>query len=333
MPTTISNGSAIALEGWGNFHLRGRIVNLGQVLLGGAAEKIAPTSDNMDYGDYTEEKGVKKFYATTFNSPFSITSQYTKRDSTDIKRVQGAFWPLYFHSEALKSYEEGSYKPGWDNRGWVCLSSGEVDMDQTNDYTLQFATRQKVDGEEGQVSAVVPDGIKEKVALSAITNWRIDSNGMWADAILLRRNIGTTNFPKISNGQMMEKAEGLFGFLYGDDETEETINIGLKNMSSDAPSVVIETPRNIRLSTGMSPYQTTKTDMAIYLNAGLNGKITSSLVLHGYNSIATMDAGIIILGPGREGDKNVEKGLHIRTPYIKVETTADKQEGIYARFG
>lgn len=328
------SSTAIAIEAWGNMHLRGRIVNLGQVLLGGAAEKIPPISDNMNFGASIDSEDGKKFYATTFNSPFSITSNYTMRtDGKEIKKVKGAFWPLYYHAEALKTYEEGGSQPGWDNRGWVCLSSGEHDLAQTNTYTLQFAVRQP--NEEGK-SAVVPANVKENVVLPGIANWRVDSNGMWADTILLRRNItGMTGYDKISNDQMMEKTEALFGFIEGDDEQSVTINVGLKNMSVDAPSFVIETPRNIRLSTGFSPYDTNPNhqDMAIYLNAGVQGEVRSSLVLHGYNSIATLDSEIIILGPGREGDASIEKGLHIRVPYINVETAADKQVGIYARFG
>lgn len=328
------SSTAIAMEVWGNMHLRGRIVNLGQVLLGGAAEKIPPISDNMNFGASIDSEDGKKFYATTFNSPFSITSNYTYRtDGREIKEVKGAFWPLYYHAEALKTYEEGGSEPGWDNRGWVCLSSGEHDLAQTNTYTLQFAVRQP--NKEGQ-SAVVPADVKEKVLLPGIANWRVDSNGMWADTILLRRNItGMTGYDQISNDQMMEKTEALFGFIEGDDGQNVTINVGLKNMSVDAPSFVIETPRNIRLSTGFSPYDTNPNhqDMAIYLNAGMQGEVRSSLVLHGYNSIATLDSGIIILGPGREGDASIEKGLHIRVPYINVETTADNQKGIYARFG
>ena len=364
LPTKIQDGAtttdalpdgidrAVALEGWGNLHLRGRIVNLGQVLLGGGPEKIAPTKNTMPYGAHITEieegEEIKSFYATTYNSPFSITSKYIKASvegSTETKRmkqVEGALWPLYLYSEFPASYEEGDLQPGWDSYGWISLAHGSTDLDQTNGYTLQFAIRPQGKVEQGEINhPILPKGVSpEEVQLSGIANWRVDSNGMWSDAILLRRNIqGLSNFEKIAPKEKMQKAEGLIGFITGNDGTNKTVNMGIRNMSLDAPSIVLEAPRNIRLSTGVTPLDTGgEHDIMLDANwVNQKNKVVRSAFIRAQGAgrkIEMKSLGVLIHkgdltnDPDNPTDKTLENAVFEIKDY-----DADHQIGIYARFG
>ena len=326
LPTTISNGSAIALEGWGNFHLRGRMVNLGQVLLGGASDKAAPIKDKYTSTEaFQKDEDTGLIPANTYNSPLSITTS-SIAGKEGYKKVQGAFWPLYFQIEAAPELTPA----GWEQQGWVCLSSSDADVVPTNAYTLNFGTRNNAE--------ILPDNVTSNdVILDGITNWRVDSNGMWSDAILLRRNStrkdeqnNESYYKKVACTEKMTKAEGLIGFIRGmmiqnnDDGTQTlkpTQAMGIKNMSVDAPAIIFEAPGNIRINTGSVPYLSGESDL--YLNADYMGKQGSFIILRGRSKtfeVQSRDFSVITVEDKTENSWT-------------VDIPAENQFGIYARFG
>lgn len=326
LPTTISDGSAIALEGWGNFHLRGRMVNLGQVLLGGASDKAAPIKDKYTSTEaFQKDEKTGLIPANTYNSPLSITtSPIAEREG--YKKVQGAFWPLYFQIEAAPELTP----VGWEQQGWVCLSSSDADVVPTNAYTLNFGTR--------DITEILPDNVtSDNVILDGITNWRVDSNGMWSDAILLRRNTtrkdeqeNESYYKKVACTEKMTKAEGLIGFIRGmmiqnnDDGTQtlkSTQAMGIKNMSVDAPAIIFEAPGNIRINTGSVPYLSGESDL--YLNADYMGTQGSSIILRGRSKTFEVQSRDFSVITGEDKTKNS----------WTVDIPAKNQFGIYARFG
>lgn len=258
-----SNDSTV-VEAWGNFYLRGKLTNLGSVFLGSAFEKNTS-------GTYA---------ATSFNSPISITPTPGTQGSlisTPKLPVKIGVWPLYFHilDGALSSYNV--------NRAWVTLSTATSTGGQGNSaYMPGFSLRANTQFISGTDS------------LATNVTWRVDQLGQWTDAMIFT-NREWTSYPQDTTPFSF----GTHGLLYQGwwKETGPSGTIwsfAIKNVSAPAPSMVIQTLSDMRLSAGL-----------IKVSRGTPVRPPSrvnQLILEAWEGNANSRSGIISVGAGVETD-------------------------------
>lgn len=226
----------IAVQGWGDFYLRGKMINLGEVLLGGTVDKAVPGTGNT-----TKEKTSWDKYVPTFkNSPFSLKP--TKRDNQydfieyPLAPIRGAFWPISFYigsafNAAWKGTED-TYTSDLAGQAWFGLPIGNKTGDSYDLYTNEsdydipvFAYRDRAFTKAFGFDSNYP----------IRTMFRVDSNGLWTDLIFFRQvqdeETATLNTTKLTDPKIA------LGFITGQtiDEHEQlqtTYGFGIKNITS-----------------------------------------------------------------------------------------------------
>lgn len=196
-----SNGSGTAVEGWGNFYLRGKLVNLGQVFLGSTPEKTISGPNAM-------------------NSPFSITPGGAVSTTTGPAfPVSMAAWPLFFYSGQGALTTDA-------NRAWVTLSRGG--------YAPAFSAR-PANGKQFLTTS------RQTLTLPDNVTWRVDQLGLWSDGIFFTNGaIGDTVAMSYNNNglgyigwyQMTGTGSASDGLML------KNLNAGAPNVAIEAPSFV-----------------------------------------------------------------------------------------------
>ena len=234
-----------AVQAWGDFYLRGALVNLGKVLLGGSPEKYLPTvpGENSNYSP------------NTYNSPFSLIPGDTYKDITfngPNPPLEGAFWPLHFYmsKDIIKKDEEnGKYYIFEGGSSWVNLPVNRPDT-PSDGFMPTFGARDRIEEENKLTFPGLGSGTKNAL-------FRVDSNGLWSDLIFFRRFSGAAGKydAPIGDTEKMKNPEVALGFLLGNaGEAGTTLGFGIRNISRDAPQMIFETVGDARISAGVRKY-------------------------------------------------------------------------------
>lgn len=275
-----------AVQGWGDFYLRGRLVNIGQIFLGATPEKRAGWQDGTIASDW----------ATSFNSPFSLmpkindyptaTKDFTPNPEFPIKM---GMWPLYF--------QVGSITDITTNNTWITLASTNEGTEPTtganNGYMPVFSWRPSKklgtfdtdDNPTAEGTLAAGDQLADNVI------WRLDQLGMWTDGLFFTRKswrtitdtgaLDATNHALLYQGwlRVPKKAGGnMWGFA-------------IKNMSSNAPDMFIETPNNIRISSGK--------DVGIRGSGAPADGVINSVIIEGWaNGAGAKLGGVLVVSGG-----------------------------------
>ncbi len=226
-----------AVEAWGDFNLRGRLVNLGPVYLGGKPEKEQPDSDwDSTYNSTTPG---------SFNSPFSIVpdteingAQGNPNDDPNLP-VQIGVWPLYFRAQESTSEEGAS-----GNLNWVCFAASETGYEH-NTFMPAFAARPELTF-VGDTNDNMP----------ASVFWRVDQVGMWSDAIIFTNREWYTDVSDKTSLSLTKHGLAFFGWWNTKNNNNVDVwSLSLQNYSRDAQNIVFETPRGYRFgSRGHTAY-------------------------------------------------------------------------------
>lgn len=295
-----------ALQGWGDFYLRGKMINLGQVLLGGTPDKALPTSDmKSNTGDPWRD-----YAPTTKNSPFSLVpapKEGSKYDFTAYPKapVRGSFWPLQFYvSDDFNAAWSGNNDVTIDKlagRAWVGLPIGKKNGNIYTLYTEEtyntpvfaFRDTSMVTGE---------NTFNFDPNYPVRTNLRIDSNGLWTDLIFFQQ-VPDSETPASWNTTKLSNPKIALGFITGHDGTNTTYGFGIKNISTDNyKQMIFETSGGWRATAENGP-------------AYLESRGEEGVVLKGSKiSIETLT-----------------KTSTTEIDFSKVKP--ENQKGIYARFG
>lgn len=223
-----------ALEAWGNFYLRGGLVNLGRVYLGSTYEK-------------TTEAESGYYNASSFNAPISI--EPTQPDATYVDDapkypVKIGVWPLYFH------IGDGGKKPNDNsNNTWVTMASAKAEGGTDNGYMPSFSLRPK---SVADIGFMTPEAGGVARFANNVT-WRLDQIGMWTDGILFTAKSGGTGsvgVPIDDALPLTTEAHGLGYLGWWTQTTYAKSQLRLKNINAKAPSFAIETLRHMRFSAG-----------------------------------------------------------------------------------
>jgi hypothetical protein len=226
-PVTWDEGGT-ALEGWGNFYLRGTLVNLGRVYLGSTYEKT------------TEANGTY-YSASSINAPISIEPTQPGVRWTNNRPyypVTMGVWPFYF------KIGNGGVEPNDStNNTWVTMSTSDgVD----NGYMPNFSRRPADVITEGFMTPAEGG----KATLGKDVTWRLDQIGLWTDAILFTSR-GTPFGVTISDtSPFSTRDHGLAYLGWWSQDGYTGHQLRLKNINAKAPSFTIETLRHVRFSSG-----------------------------------------------------------------------------------
>jgi hypothetical protein len=233
-----------AVEAWGDFNLRGRLVNLGPVFLGAKTEKDRPgTAIN---GTSTET------VPSSFNSPISIVPETFAAGTVNADPnlpVKIGIWPLYFRNGRLSDINS--------NNSWVTISGNEDTSAPTeasnNGYMPAFSWRPgSVEGAGGRgprFTRRAPGN--DYIYLSQHVVWRLDQLAMWSDGIIFTKK-GWTGNPT-DDTPLTFNDHGLLYFGWAENDHIDSGTVGsftIKNVSKSAPSVIIETPGVFRITSG-----------------------------------------------------------------------------------
>ena len=241
-----------ALQGWGDFYLRGKMVNLGQVLLGGTPDKALPTSARKTDNDVN----WKDCAPTTKNSPFSLIPAPKKGSNYDFTAypkapVRGAFWPLQF-------YISGDFNGAWSGKdsaeiknlagkAWAGLPIGKKNG---NTYTLyteeEYNTPVFAFRDTSMVTGENTFNFDSNYPVR--TNFRIDSNGLWTDLIFFQQ-IPEDAKPATWNTTKLKDPKVALGFIMGKSGTGTTYGFGIKNIDDTYSQMIFETKGDMRMST------------------------------------------------------------------------------------
>lgn len=227
-------GTNTAVQAWGDFYLRGKLVNLGPIFLGSSMEKLILP------GEVNNINPVQR--ATSFNSPISILPTATPGSSQtwagfDIKM---GLWPLYCFI--------GDYTNSNRNNTWITLSGNgaatTAPTDSTNNgYMPIFSWRPTT---ERNFTGTGDD------ELIANVTWRLDQIGMWSDAIIFTRKSWVPgNFVDTEPASLQTHGLSYFGWMQHTGETgNRRWSFTIKNVSAPAPDFVIQTVNSFKLVAG-----------------------------------------------------------------------------------
>lgn len=206
-----------AVEAWGGFFLRGKLVNLGQVLIGGSYEKTLTSPSPM-------------------NSPLSITpTAGSGYGTTPVLPVRSGFWPLYLYCGSLNATL---------NDTWVCISTPTAVGGANNGYMPAFATRPP------SMRTFMTNAEGGTAMLAQSVRWRIDKVGMWTDAIIFTNQDQT---PMADTSAANFNTHGLlFMGLWDGNGTGAggAKSFTIKNINNQFPTITIETLRYMHISAG-----------------------------------------------------------------------------------
>lgn len=330
----------VAVDIWGDLYGRGGFFNLGNVYLGGSVEKKHKDSSSQEF---------ITSMPNSFNSPITMEVTYGTPTLGSVKTpVRGAYWPMHFYvSKAVNSLGE---KRPVINGAWMNLpTSLKGGQDGVNDFMPAFATRYEGPDQGNIGSAEVSKAIGpqnnfgfENANFLGRTGqnalFRVDGTGLWSDLILMRRFYkGAQRFQKntrhkgklnnVTNGadnddgyvldyDAMDNAELFFGVLSGHDQDRFTEVYGIKNISVEAPSFIIETPLNFRVSAG-------KNNAFLVDPSSNNGEIQTS-----YAKYESSNVYIQASVPGKHGSDPTQYEPEVGAVRAQVLVQSGRQGGI-----
>lgn len=268
-----------ALEVWGDIHARGRLANLGQVLLGGSWEKNRNTTS---WNATTGMQGMT--VPTTFNSPFSITPSLGAAGSVTSKStfpVRGAMWPLYFNCGAEPGTGAGV------NNYWVSFSTSATGSSYTN-YMPAFSNRAVKKFASSGFSCTLADKL----------TWRVDQIGNWTDGMILTNSDWVSG---IDDGRPMNiENHGLAFIGWGTTGWRNPIpTLTITNLSRKAPHLIFRTPSVAKL--------TAESDLKNIARGpgSLPGASTPKVILRADPGGSTGVATVVLSGHGESSKDNV----------------------------
>lgn len=227
-PVTWEDGGT-AVEAWGNFYLRGKLTNLGEVYLGAAYEK---------------KIGNGVLSGRSMNSPVSIVPSQPSagwEEDRPMYPVEIGLWPLY----ARVGHEGKLPNDKSTNNSWIVFASSASSED--NGYMPTFARRT----DESMISGFIDSKDDGPGKFAPNVTWRLDQLGTWTDGMIFSAHGGDSGATTMNNRLPLTLKDHGFGYMgWWSSNTYAGNKLIIKNVNAKAPSIAMETPRHIRISSG-----------------------------------------------------------------------------------